>query len=337
LDVIAKLSASDRADLFRESAARLGIGSAVIIEKDFWVCWALFALFEPEVVPGLVFKGGTSLSKAYGLIRRFSEDIDLTIPLAALGLGEPDPTLSKKAIERLYDSAATECAELLRASVIPSLQSGAAGVLTTGDWSISAVVGDPTTVIFRYPSSLSVSEYGTNSYLAPSVRLEFGVRGGLEPTEQREVEAYCTQALPDAYGRPKVYPRVLAAERTLWEKATICHAEFHRPARMLGLRLSRHYADLAEMAASEVAVRALEQPGLLSAVVENKRRNFPAAYARYEEATPSGIMIVPHDALAVELRRDYDAMSVMFFDQPRPFAEILERLRNFEADVRKLA
>lgn len=337
MDVIAKLSASDRADLFREAATRLGIGSAVIVEKDFWVCWTLSALFDPDVVPGLVFKGGTSLSKAYQLIRRFSEDIDLTIPLAALGLSEPVEPLSNNANKRLYEAAARKCAELLLASVIPSLQRRASGVIEVGGWQVTVDRDEPKTIVFQYPPSLSDAEYGASAYVPPSVRLEFGVRGGIEPTEKQEVEPYCTQAVPEPYGRPKAYPRVLVAERTMWEKATICHAEYYRPARPLALRISRHYSDLAVMSVAEVASRTLAQPQLLAAVVNNKRTNFPAGYARYELATPAGLMIVPHEALIVLLRRDYEEMSVMFFEQPMTFEETLERLRAFEAKVRQLA
>jgi predicted nucleotidyltransferase component of viral defense system len=113
LDQIAQLDSAERAEVFRESGTRLGIASPVILEKDYWVCWSLGKLFVPEILEGLVFKGGTSLSKAYGLIRRFSEDVDLTIPLSALGIASPAEGASKKARIKEYERAKTRCAEQL--------------------------------------------------------------------------------------------------------------------------------------------------------------------------------------------------------------------------------
>ena len=93
MDAFAKEDPEDRADVFNETAARMGIGAPIIIEKDFWVCWALKRVFELEVpTASIIFKGGTSLSKAYGAIHRFSEDIDLSLDRADLGFsGETDP------------------------------------------------------------------------------------------------------------------------------------------------------------------------------------------------------------------------------------------------------
>ena len=81
-----------RAQLFAETAARKGIADA-IVEKDFWVCWMLQQLFSIDALSGrLLFKGGTSLSKVFHAINRFSEDIDLAVDYAALGFtGDRDP------------------------------------------------------------------------------------------------------------------------------------------------------------------------------------------------------------------------------------------------------
>src|ERR1700682_2106970 len=106
MDKVARLAASDRAALFNETGAARGLANA-IVEKDFWVCWTLKRLFslQGEDTPNLVFKGGTSLSKAYGAIRRFSEDIDLSFDRTDLGYeGERDPkTASKKKAKALIE------------------------------------------------------------------------------------------------------------------------------------------------------------------------------------------------------------------------------------------
>lgn len=335
MDQIGQLLSDGRAEVFREAGNRLGIASPVILEKDYWVCWSLSKLFEPELLEGLVFKGGTSLSKAYALIRRFSEDVDLTIPLSALGIAAPVVGISRKARIREFEQAKGRCAEVLKGQIRESLLTRA---MEAGIQGMDIVVdaGDPLTLILQYPPSLLDREYGASNYIQPSVRLEFGIRGGVEPSSFLEVESYCTQAIPDIFGSPKVPVRVLGAERTLWEKATICHATYHgAPNRWLD-QISRHYSDLGTLARSEVAKVALAQPGLLVTVVENTLVNFPVAWARYEEATLARIRIVPHSELAARLREDYGRMSVMFFDPPPAFDAVMETLESFEARIRAL-
>lgn len=336
LDEIGRLSSNDRSELFRESATRLGIGSPVLLEKDYWVCWSLGELFKPGLLDGLVFKGGTSLSKAYDLIRRFSEDVDLTVPLSALGIEPPAEPQARRARERAFEAAKARCAEVLSCWVGQELQASAAASGMQGTLKVTVDASDPLTLVLEYPPSLVDREYGASSYIRPSVRLEFGVRGGVEPAEMLEIEPYCTKAMPNAFGRQTVGVRVLAAERTLWEKATICHANYHRSPSGPIDRVSRHYSDLAVMASHEVAEKALRQPGLLSVVVANTEANFPAAWARYEEATPAGLRIVPHPDLAAFLRRDYADMSVMFFDRPPPFDEVIRKLGVFEGRIRAI-
>jgi len=334
LDEIGGLPPGERADLFREAASRLGIGSPVILEKDYWVCWSLGKLFEPELLVGLVFKGGTSLSKAYGLIRRFSEDVDLTIPLSALDIVPPEKGISRKALARALDNATEVCAAVLEGRIRESLLARSRDAGISGEIEITTDPDDPLTLILQYPPSLSPLEYGASHYIPPSIRLEFGVRGGVDPASAMEIEAYCTQAVATTVGTPKVSVRVLAAERTFWEKATICHAAYHAAPERPVDRQSRHYSDLAAMEGGEVARAALASPELLTKVVENTRINFSAAWARYEEATPSGIHLTPHAKLAARLREDYERMSVMFFEPPPSFDIVMTRLADLEKRIR---
>ena len=91
MDKFALLPAADRAAVLQEAAARLGIDSPAIIEKDFWVCWMLGQIFTADSLPGTLFKGGTSLSKVYGIITRFSEDVDIVLDRHTLGFeGDSD-------------------------------------------------------------------------------------------------------------------------------------------------------------------------------------------------------------------------------------------------------
>jgi hypothetical protein len=185
MDSVAISSKEDRQALFGETGAALGVANT-IAEKDFWVCWTLKRLFElqTEDVPTLVFKGGTSLSKAFDAIRRFSEDIDLSIDRAYLGYtGDRDPEqpdLSRKAADKLIDALTADVETYLRDKLRPALlksftaqlgESGAVG------WSLEIDPEDPQTLIFHYPTSLSGEDYADMTYVTPRVKLEFGARG----------------------------------------------------------------------------------------------------------------------------------------------------------------
>ena len=315
------------------------------MEKDFWVCWMLRRLFEPPIVHDLLFKGGTSLAKAYHAIRRFSEDLDLTIPRAVLGFaGEGDipAAPSRKQQQKRLDALVAAGGHWVRDVGRPCLAERAAAALGRAagadDWFIDIDEQDEMTLVFRYPSALDERAYGVSAYIRPAVRLEFGVRGELEPSEQRPVQPYCTELFPRLTERPTCDVHVLASQRTFWEKATICHAEYYRPhASPRPPRISRHYADVAELAVGEAGREALRRPDLLAAVALHKNVFFSAAWARYEDATPVGLRLVPHPLLEAELRTDFRQMEVKYFGAPPRFDDVLARLRELEGRIRPLA
>ena len=121
MDHFALVPAPERATVFREVAARLKLGSALIIEKDFWVCWTLQRIFSSQTLPGPLFKGGTSLSKVYRVIERFSEDVDIVLDRHALGFtGDQDPpniTGTNKRNRKL-DELAGKCSGTVHGSVL---------------------------------------------------------------------------------------------------------------------------------------------------------------------------------------------------------------------------
>ncbi|MGH8192995.1 MAG: nucleotidyl transferase AbiEii/AbiGii toxin family protein, partial [Woeseiaceae bacterium] len=315
MDHVAIWNPEERADLFREVAARMG-PAPEIIEKDFWVCWTLSRLFgKREGFPTMLFKGGTSLSKAHGLIERFSEDIDLSLDRADLGFtGDRDPAseMSGKSRRKLVTELQLTCADYVGTGLLPSLIRDFESVLgTAGEtWRLDIDSEDPQTLLFAYPNGLtSVPE----SYNAPVVRLEFGARSDLWPATDAEIRPYAAEHVPEAFeGAANCTVHVLAAKRTFWEKATLLHAEFHRSEVRPGAeKLSRHYYDLAMLATTPVFDEALSDLELLSSVAEHKTQFFPAAWARYDLAKPGSLRLVPHQALAKMLARDYEAMKEM--------------------------
>jgi Nucleotidyl transferase AbiEii toxin, Type IV TA system len=339
---IATLPASERAELFQETAAKKGISSVVAIEKDFWVCMILGVAFDPSLIDEMVFKGGTSLSKVYGAINRFSEDIDLSLPRQALGFGHDlDRTLSRTKQGKVLDEIRAACDARVAGPLRMEMTDRVTGILGAATasmpWSIEAPAGNAGTLAFVYPPALAPVSYGAGSYVRPMVLLEFGGRNDVLPAESQLVRPYCLEVFPDLSTVPDCRVNVLAAERTFWEKATLLHAEFHRPGTSQRQeRISRHYSDLAVLARHEIGTRALGRLDLLEAVAIHKRDYFPVNWARYDEARSGQLRLVPDVPLERELRIDYAAMREMFFVEPESFDDILEALRDLETRVNAL-
>ncbi len=343
MDSVARLSNSERAELFRETAARKGISAPGLIEKDFWVCWTLkhqFALQPGN--PGLLFKGGTSLSKAFGLIERFSEDIDISLNRQDLGFeGERDPknAASNKAAERLLTELQESCARHVVTKLIPALKGSFSQIIGESDeWLLETDAADDQTVNFTFPTSPATGDYGSFGYINPIVRLEFGARSDHWPSANYRITPYVAEEFPFVFTEPSCQVTTLEAERTFWEKATILHAEYHRPrAKASAGRLSRHYYDLAMLARSPIRETALQQLELLEAVARHKERFFRAGWANYPDARPGSLHLVPHSVLARALRSDYAKMEEMIFREAPTFDEITDELASLENAINAMA
>lgn len=326
---------ADRADFFRETANRMGLPAALVIEKDFWVCWTLRQVFALEGQPRVIFKGGTSLSKCYGAIQRFSEDIDLAFDRAELGLMDDQlPGASRKARERLLADLGQRCAELVSGAYRESLSQRFAGVLGADGWSVAVDPNDDQTLIFQYPPSLAAADYSRIAYVRPVVRIELGARSDHQPAETKVVTPYVADFFAGEFECAHCEVRTLAAERTFWEKAVILHAEAHRTASRepSAERLSRHYYDTAMLWRSH-GKKAMERVDLLDVVARHKTDFFPAAWASYATAMRGSLKLVPPSDRASSLERDYGKMAEMLFGDAPSFEEILATLREIEDEV----
>ncbi len=221
--------------------------AASAIEKDFWVCWMLRALFSlQDMGQKFTFKGGTSLSKGWGLIERFSEDLNVVIDRSSLGYGgdrSPENAQSNKERGRRLDGLKTAARQFVSTRLTPALEQHLRERLPAPlKCRLGIDPGDPDgqTVLFEYVSVFSGSEY-----LRPMVRIELGARSDTEPTGTPNIEPHLSQALPDIFG-PSAFPiRTVLPKRTFWEKAMLLHEENHRGGGVPHkLRLARHYYDL---------------------------------------------------------------------------------------------
>jgi hypothetical protein len=336
MDSFAKRAAADRKIYFDETASRRG-SSSTAIEKDFWVCWCLKQLFELRDVPELRFKGGTSLSKVFGLIHRFSEDIDISLKRAAHGFsGDRDlanPALSGNKRRQLDEALRAAIEKEVRKNILPKLHAGFGAALGAVGWSVTASeeANEEMTLLFNYPVAI---EYG--AYLRPQIKIEFG-RGDQQPSERRRISPYVAEEFPNVFVTQDVEIAVLDCERTFWEKVTLLHAENHRrDPSTLKQRMSRHWSDVAIMSTGSRFTDEKLSLDLLRQVIEFKKIYFPAAWAQYEKAVPGTLSIVPNQALEKVLRDDYKQMSEMFWGTPVLFDEILGQLRKLEERINSL-
>ena len=296
MDNFLLLKDSDKKVYFDVVANELDVISQ-LIEKDFWVCWILKILFSsPTSGSYLTFKGGTSLSKCYNIIKRFSEDVDVSIERSFLSSKqaiEPKKQESNKENQRRLNRLKQACQEKITDVIIPELEDKISAALSgIGTWEIKLDPddSDKQTVLFIYHSVIGNDVSG---YIQPVVKIEFGARSDHWPVEAMSVKPYVSNAA----GKVTIEGasvRVLAAERTFWEKATILHMIYYYPKGKNVLpRMSRHYYDLFAMVDTPIYKRSLEKIALLKDVSEHKALFFKADWAHYEEAKPGGLKLLP--------------------------------------------
>lgn len=341
MNKVALLDPTTRAELFAETANRRGLHES-LVEKDFWVCWMLDQLFSIEEFKGrLLFKGGTSLSKVFGAIARFSEDIDLAVDYTMLGFtGASDPhraTLSRTKQAALLTKMLQKCQSYIKGEFIERLRERCASVLgpeDRGGWMLSVDGKDTNVVRFQYPKAVVQHV----RYIAPQVVLELGTHAEFVPRDDFTIRSFAASEFPNFFAKADAGVTSLLAKRTFWEKATILHAEFHRPPeKPMPSRYSRHYFDVATMAEGPVKKEAFEDLSLLAAVVRHKQIFYPSAWAQYPLASAGTFRLLPPEARVKALRQDYRDMGVMIFGEAPRFEGVLETLGKLESELNSLA
>jgi hypothetical protein len=323
----------DERRLYIEQAATRRDVSPVILEKDFWVCWLLGIIFESEFADSLVFKGGTSLSKVFGVIERFSEDIDLSLSPAFLEL--PEAGTSRNQANKWMTRAEAACGAAVRDQIGPAMEAAVAEVLGNErawfEFLTDANTHSPV-LLFHYPSAQPAGF----DYLKRSVKLEFGSLTDQQPVGRHPVRPWIADVLPDAFPDWQCEVVALEVERSFWEKATILHTEYYRPAeKPTPDRFSRHYADTAALARHPAAGKAIDQHGLRNRVVEWKRQFFGSSWANYDKARPGTFRLVSPPERQAALRRDYQAMRDMYLSEPASFDNILATLSDLENRINR--
>jgi hypothetical protein len=329
------LNPTDQAQALEVAAGRSG-RPAHLLEKDIWVVWALSVIYDSPLGHTLTFKGGTSLSKVYRIIDRFSEDIDLTYDIRALIpdlLREGDPIPASASQEKRISSAVrARLPEWIEKTVQPLFQEAVKG----SGVPVAIHIGgkDRDKLILSY---LPVRA-GTG-YAAPNIQLEFGARATGEPHQIRPVS--CDMApLIVGVDFPTAQPLVMAPERTFWEKATAAHV-YCLQGRLRGERYSRHWYDLAALARTEFLESAINDHALAMQVARHKSMFFAEKDAAghwidYHQAVSGSLQLIPQGASLAALENDYAAMledGLLALHQPN-FTELVESCRAIQDRVR---
>ena len=326
---IARLSDNDRRELFRNTADKMGLNDA-IVEKDFWVCFTLDYLFHRSPwKDAITFKGGTSLSKAFNLISRFSEDIDLILDWRVLGYGinEPWEERSNTKQDAFNKEANTRAEVFLEETFCPSIKVELSQELGS-EANIYIDDKDKQTVIFAYPNLF------TNTVTLQVIRLEIGALAAWTPATTAEIKPYAAEQYPAVFGQVSTRILVAAPERIFWEKATILHHEANRPKHLaMPPRYSRHYYDLYRMAMTPVKDIAFARLDLLKKVADFKMKFYPRAWAKYPEAVPGTLKLVPPEYRLDALAADYDAMRDMLYGDIPSFSSVMDAMRTLEQQI----
>ena len=325
------MSPGDRYDLLRATAIK-NRREPFVFEKDIWVVQILKILFDAPFGKDLVFKGGTSLSKAYNVIRRFSEDLDITYDIRAFApdvVGDaeealpPNRSQEKKWTKTIRKRLERWTREEARAVVEEGLVR--AGFHATGFRTENDQVYVAYEPLFEYPD-----------FIRPEVKVEFGARSTGEPYLKRSVKSDVADLVPEIVF-PSAHLSVMVAERTFWEKATSMDV-FCRRNRGRGNRLSRHWHDLVRLDDAGYGEKALADRDLALSVAHHKSMFFPEKDAEgnwidYKAAVMGGLQLVPTGEAYALLADDYEAMvrADMLFNDPEPFENIMKRCADIEA------
>lgn len=326
MNKIANLPKQQRSELFSETATLMNTTNS-IVEKDFWVVWTLNKIFSDDRLNKiLMFKGGTSLSKVFNLIGRFSEDIDLILDWRLISKVNPLSEQESKNKQVKFNEQINENAKVFIKDQLLPIFSQILSPLCT-----CSIAEDGFSINVRYPNAFD------DSYLRPEILLEIGPLASWLPSDSFEISSFAAQKFPQVFEKANTTVNTIVAKRTFWEKATILHHEANRPVdSAMPTRYSRHYYDLAMMAKNEVKEEALADLELLKNVVDFKQKFYPRNWAKYEEAVPRTLKLLPPEFRLDSLEKDYKAMQNMIFDKYISFDEIIGILENLEKEINEV-
>ena len=324
----------ERKDIFAYVGASMHI-RAEAVEKDWWVTQVLKALFLSEYSKNIVFKGGTSLSKGWNTIERFSEDVDIAIDREFLGF----PGVLTKT--QISDKLRRASCSFVRTNLKESVEKGLSDAgIPHGLFSVNV---DVTPVTTTDPEKLyvyfeSVFDDVISEYVKPRVIIEAGARSMTEPSVPRVISSFVSAIVQNKRVVDGGFSvRTTPAQRTFLEKVFLLHEEFHKGGSIRTDRMSRHLYDLEKMMDTEIG-QAINDKELYMSIVEHRRRFIGLKGFDYNTLMPESIDIIPPESVIGDWKKDYTAMQEsMIFGDSLPFEELIARLRVLNERINSLS
>ena len=317
--------------VIQNTADKLSMSKA-IVEKDLWVCMILKYLFKDfKYKDAIVFKGGTSLSKVYKLIERFSEDIDLALDWKVLGYGSKEPyeersnTKQLKFNDRLNDDTKV----FLSDKIVPLLEEDFKEILRGKKYKFYIDEFDGQTICFDYPKNHK------DSSILQVIRLEIGSLAERIPASNQKINTYIEEVYPEVFDENI---KVVAVDslRTFYEKITILHREANRINGNYPTRYSRHFYDVYKMLLTDIKAKSFDNLELLKVVIEFKKKFYTCNWAKYDEIVEGNLKLIPSDEALDIFSKDYDSMKNMLFGEKIPFDKIISSVKEYELELNEV-
>lgn len=326
-----KQSEEDQRLIIEQTSIKMGL-STTAIEKDFWVMLALNAIYKTKYAPYLVFKGGTSLSKAWNLIQRFSEDIDLALDRKYLGftgdLGKNQLTkLRKTACNLVTNDFKTDLEKMLTKMGVEGFKITHVGFERSDT--------DPVAIELKYKSITD-----KNEYLKPQVLIEISARSLREPFQNQPMKSHISESFRnEPFSDAEIEVPTVLPKRTFIEKMFLLHEEFQKPEgrEIRSHRMTRHLYDLGKIIDSGIAKEAIDDQNLYRTIVKHHEMLTKVSWVDYTNHAPQTINFIPPDKAIKAWSEDYKAMSEsMFQGEVLPFEELMKKLKAFNDELNEL-
>lgn len=323
-----KLSEAQRKEIFEQTAVRAGL-PAYAIEKDWWVTQLLRIIFTSKYSSSLVFKGGTSLSKAYGLITRFSEDIDLGIDRAYFDM---DGELTRNQIKTLRKKSSKFISGAFFKMVNQGLIDEKLPFMSIDIEPYESSDTDPLRISITYKPLVE-----HNIYILPRILLEISCRSLKDPNEERPIQAIIDREFAEInFSREAFSVSTVSPERTFLEKIFLLHEEWQKKNIRVD-RLSRHLYDLERIMDTEYDTRAFKNSDLYNTIIKHREHFTHIQGVDYSKHIPQLIKIIPPTSVLTDYEKDYSEMSEhMFVGENLSWEKLIERLKLLESKINSL-
>lgn len=327
MDKLLEISNNELETIITNTAEQLKMSNA-IVEKDLWVCMILKYLFSKfKLRDAIVFKGGTSLSKVYKVIERFSEDIDLALDWRILGYGGTElyEERSNTKQQQFNNQINKDTKVFLCDEFLPTIQNDFKTIIKNKTYSFYIDEVDGQTICFDYPKS-----YNDTSILQV-IRLEIGHLAESIPTSNKKIKTYIEEVYPELF-HEDISVVVVDCLRTFYEKITIIHREANRVNGNYPARYSRHFYDVYKMIHTDIREKSLRNTALLKRVISFKKKFYTCNWAHYDDILKGNLKLIPSKEGLEKFSKDYEKMKSMIFGEKPSFGQIVDALREYEKE-----